>query len=196
MNRLAADAVLLALLLSLSLTPARAERADRDKPINLEADTVEVNDATKVSTYQGGVRLSQGTLLILADKLVVEQDAQGLSKATAYGNPVSFRQKRDGVDEYIEAYAQRMEYDARSERLQMFTQARVKRGQDEVRGNYISYDGATEAYRVIGGKEGATEYNPKGRVRAVIQPKRGGAPAAPVGDEVRLKPAEQVGAPR
>ncbi len=195
MNRLAADAVCLALLLLFALAPARAERADRDKPIHLEADTVEVNDATKVSTYQGSVRLSQGTLLILADKLVVEQDAQGLSKATAYGNPVSFRQKRDGVDEYIEAYAQRMEYDARTERLQMFTQARVKRGQDEVRGNYISYDGVTEAYRVIGGKEGASEYNPKGRVRAVIQPKRGGPPPVPGGDDVRLKPAETVGAP-
>ena len=173
---------------------AHAERGDRDKPINLEADTVDVNDQTRVSTYQGNVRLTQGTLVISADKLVVVQDSEGLSKGTATGKPAYFKQKRDGMDENIEGWAQRIEYDAKTEKLEMFTQARIKRGQDEVRGNYITYDGQTEAYRVVGGRDGASETNPSGRVRAVIQPKRRTTPNAPAeGGGVPLKPATGTG---
>lgn len=189
-------AILNSLLLAtlLAAAPAFAERDDRDKPINLEADTVEVNDATGVSVYSGNVRLTQGTLLMTADKVIVVQDAEGFSKSTAYGNPTTFRQKREGVDEYIDGAAQRLEFDAKKDLVQLFTQARVRRGQDEVRGSYISYNSATESYRVLGGKEAATETNPKGRVRAVIQPKkRSAAPAAESG--MTLKPAEGTVAP-
>lgn len=168
---------------------AHAEKADREKPINLEADTMEVDDAAKVSTYTGSVRLSQGTLLILADKLVVRQDAEGFSSGTAYGNPAYFRQKRDGVDEYIEGWANRIEYDGRRDRVELFTNARVRRGQDEVRGSYISYDARTEFYQVKGGPDAVTETNPKGRVRAVIQPKAK-QPSPPPPDGLQLKPAD------
>ena len=55
----------------------------------------------------------------------------------------------------------------------MFTEARVKKGIDEVRGDYISYNAVTEFYEVVGGgTAAATPSNPQGRVRAVIQPKK------------------------
>ena len=92
-------AALLAMVL-----PALAERGDRDKPVNLESDTVEINDLTKVSVYQGNVRLNQGTLMITADKLIVVQDDEGLSKGTAHGNPSYFKQKRDGKDFAVLTY--------------------------------------------------------------------------------------------
>jgi lipopolysaccharide export system protein LptA len=186
-------ASLLFLICALLLAPAaRAEKADRDKPINLEADTMDVNDATKVSVYQGNVRLTQGTILLTADKLVVKQDRDGFSSGTAYGNPATFRQKRDGVDEYIEGYGQRIEYDGRQEKVELFLDARVKRGQDEVRGSYISYDSKTELFQVKGGKEAVTTTNPKGRVRAVIQPKPKSPPPPPSGPGVQLRPADSV----
>ena len=195
MKNLAAKTLLI--LGALALTSgARAEQADRDKPINLEADTMEVNDATKISVYQGNVRLTQGTLQLLADKLVVKQDSDGFSTGTAHGNPASFRQKREGLDEYIEGWAQRIEYDGKRDKVELFVNARVKRGQDEVRGNYISYDGKTEFFQVKGGKEAATEANPKGRVRAVIQPKAKNSPAQPSGQSsgsgVQLRPSGSV----
>lgn len=180
------------LLLALAAFAARAEQADREKPINLEADTMDVNDATKLSVYQGNVRLTQGTLLILADKLVVKQDDEGFSTGTAHGNPASFRQKREASDEYIEGWAQRIEYDGQRDKVQLFVNARVKRGQDEVRGSYIAYDGKTEFFQVKGGKEAVTETNPKGRVRAVIQPKSKSPPSQPASGGVQLRPAESV----
>lgn len=182
-----------AALLAIAL-PALAERGDRDKPVNLESDTVEINDLTRVSVYQGNVRLSQGTLLITSAKLVVVQDDDGFSKSSATGNPAYFKQKREGVDEFVEGWAQRIDYDAKREQVEMHSQARIKRGADEVRGNTIVYEGLSESYRVIGGKEAASEYNPKGRVRAVIQPKRSAAkPATENG--VLLKPSPGVNAP-
>jgi len=186
-NRL--TSVTAAILLAIAL-PAMAELADREKPVNLESDTVDINDLTKVSVYQGNVRLTQGSLLIISDKLVVVQDDNGLSKSTATGNPSYFKQKREGTDEIVEGWAQRIEYNARNEKVEMHTQARIKRGQDEVRGNTIIYEGQTESYRVIGGKDGANEYNPKGRVRAVIQPKPKPAPNS--GEGLPLKPSSGV----
>jgi lipopolysaccharide export system protein LptA len=185
------------LLLVLMPAGALAELADRDKPVNLEADTVTLDDASKVSTYQGNVQLSQGTLLIRADKLVVKEDAAGLQHGTAYGNPASFRQKREGADEYIEGYGLRIEYDGRNDKVELFNQARMKRNQDEVRGNYISYDAKTEFFQVLGGgREAAPPGKEKGRVRAIIQPKQktGGstAPSTPL----PLQGAENIAQPR
>lgn len=183
------------LILCLPAT-SRAELADRDKPINLEADTVNLDDASKVSVYQGNVQLSQGTLLIRADKLVIKEDSTGLQHATAYGKPASFRQKREGLNEYIEGYGLRIEYDARTEKAELFTQARMKRNQDEVRGHYISYDAKTEFFQVIGGgKEVAEPGKEKGRVRAVIQPKPKPAASAPPSAPVPLRGTENISRP-
>jgi lipopolysaccharide export system protein LptA len=187
----AAGALLAFLLLTLSAA-AVAEKADRDKPVYLDADTVTVDDVKQVSVYEGNVRLTQGTIVILADKLVVKEDSEGFQHGTAYGNPASFRQKREGLDEYIEGYGLRIEYDARKDLLELFNQARMKRNDDEVRGNYISYDGKTEFFRVVGGKEAATPTDPRGRVRAVIQPKKKPEPAP----AVPLKPSKSITGPR
>jgi lipopolysaccharide export system protein LptA len=182
----AAAAVAVALLL---FHPgAFAERADRDKPIHLEADRVTIDDAKKVSVFEGNVVLTQGTMTLRADRMNVREDAQGFQYGVAYGDPAYFRQKRDGVDEYVEAWAERIEYDGKSERLQLFDKARMKRGNDEVRGNYISYDQPTEFFRVVGGPEGGAGASP-GRVRAVIQPKSKDKPAQTPPPPAQLKPA-------
>ena len=187
----------LALLACLVLAAAagHAERADRDKPVNLEADQVIVDDNKQTATFTGKVVLTQGTLVIRGDRMVVQQDADGFKYGVAYGNLASFRQKREGYDEYIDGYAERIEYDSKAEKLQMFNRAYLKKANDDVRGNYISYEVATEFFRVLGGgKQAATATNPEGRVRAVIQPKpRDKLPAAP---PVSLQPATEVANPR
>jgi lipopolysaccharide export system protein LptA len=171
-----------------------AELADRDKPVNLVADNVTVDDAKQISIYQGNVTLTQGTLLIRGDKLVVKQDAQGFQHGTAYGNPASFRQKREGLDEYVEGYASRIEYDGNTDKLQLFTNARMKRNDDEVRGSYIAYDGKTEFFEVVGGPKDAGAGS--GRVHAVIQPKKKPAAPPPAAPSVPLQPSGSIDAPR
>ena len=149
-----------------------AEAADRDKPIDLEADSVKVDDAKQTSTYFGNVILTQGTLVIHADKLIVHEDSEGFQHSTSLGNPTTFKQKLEGKTEYMQGSAQRIEYDGRMDKVQLYTKAWVKRGEDIVHGDYISYDANTEYAEVIGGgPQSATPGTPSGRVRAIIQPK-------------------------
>jgi lipopolysaccharide export system protein LptA len=174
--------------------PARAEKADRDKPVNLEADRVTVDDAKQIAVFEGNVVLTQGTLQIRGNRMEVRQDKEGFRHGTTWGNLAYFKQKRDGVDEYIEGWAERIEYDGRADKVQMFTRAMMKRGEDEVRGNYISYDSQTEFYQVIGGgAKAATANNPEGRVQVMMMPKAKDKPPAP---PVTLKPADALKAPR
>lgn len=148
-----------------------AEAADRDKPIDLEADSVKVDDAKQISTYTGNVVLTQGTLVIHADKLIVREDSAGFQHSTSLGSPTTFKQKREGKNEYMEGSAQRIEYDGRMDKVQLYTKAWVKRGEDIVHGDYISYDANAEYAEVIGGAKPADGSSSGGRVHAVIQPK-------------------------
>jgi lipopolysaccharide export system protein LptA len=148
-----------------------AEAADRDKPIELEADSVIVDDAKKISTYIGNVILTQGTLVIRADRLIVREDINGFQHSTSTGNPTTFKQKREGKNEYMSGSGRRIEYDGRMDKVQIYTKAWVKRGEDIVYGDYISYDANAEYAEVIGGKKSESEGPSSGRVKAIIQPK-------------------------
>lgn len=150
---------------------AFAEAADRNKPIELEADSVIVDDAKKISTYLGNVILTQGTLVIHADKLIVREDRNGFQHSTSTGNPTTFKQKREGKNEYMTGSGRRIEYDGRMDKVQLYTKAWVKRGEDIVYGDYISYDANAEYAEVIGGKKSESAGSSSGRVRAIIQPK-------------------------
>jgi len=158
------------------ISAAWAERADREKPMHLEADRATVEDVnrkegTRISIFTGNVILTQGTLRINADKVIMKEDSQGFRHATATGNLVSFRQKRDRMNEYVEGWSERAEYDSKTEKIELFRQARLIRGEDEVLGDYISYDMSSEFFQVIGSKERGVETGPDKRVRITIQPK-------------------------
>ena len=170
----------------LAVFPAFAERADRDRPVNLEAARVTVDDVKRTHVFEGNVVLSQGSLVIRSAKLVVTQDADGFQKGVATGGDgglARFRQKREGKDEYIDGEAERIEYESRAEKAEFFNRAYVKSGMDEVRGHYISYDGKTEQYFVTA-PPGSSPTSKEGRVTAVIQPKNRSPQAAPAATPV------------
>jgi len=182
---------------SLAALPAYAEKADREKPINLEADSISMDDINKVQVLEGNVILTQGTMQILTAKLVVTQDADGFQKGVASGGAnglARFKQKREGRDDYIEGEAERIVHDARSEKTEFFVRGWVKSGEDEVKGHYISYDALTEKYLVtngVGETKSATGA-PQARVRAIIQPKGKNAPEENKGEPLTLKPDAKV----
>ncbi|MEY3202467.1 MAG: Lipopolysaccharide export system protein LptA [Pseudomonadota bacterium] len=153
--------------------PAHAENADRNQPINLEADKVSVDERNRLHIFEGNVTLTQGTMVIRANKIVVTQDAEGFQKGVATGGPdglARFKRKREGRNDFVEGEAERIEHDTRSEISQFFNRAYVKSGQDEVRGQYVSYNNRTENYTVTGGEQKGAA-TPPTRVRAVIMPK-------------------------
>ena len=178
--------------LALSLVfPAYAEKGDRDKPINLEADRVSIDDINKVQIFEGNVVMTQGTMQLRTDKLVVTEDADGFQKGVATGGSKGlayFRQKRDNSNDYIEGEAERIVHDTRNEKTEFFVRAWVKNGQDEVKGHYISYEATTEKYLVTNdGSTKAATGAAQARVRAIIQPKNKTTPVD-TSEPLTLKP--------
>lgn len=158
---------MLPLLMLLAPGIALAEKADRNRPIQIEADSVRMDDVRKIAVYEGNVILVQGTLNITADRIDVRQDDQGMTAGEATGQPVHFKQKLEGRDEFLEARAKRVEYDARAETMKLVGDAYLKQGGDELRGGLIVYDVRAESYRA----QGPEASNDKGRVRAMIRPR-------------------------
>jgi lipopolysaccharide export system protein LptA len=149
--------------------------------VNIESDRMFYDDLRQVNIFEGNVTLTQGTLIIRSNKLVVTQDPEGFQHGTAVSGPGGFayiRQKRDGVDEYIEGWGETIDYDAKTEQADLIKRARVLRGTDEVRGDTIHYDGRTEFYTVLSGKDVCSADSSNCRVHAVIQPKGGAAAGA------------------
>jgi lipopolysaccharide export system protein LptA len=165
-------------VLALSAFPASAEKADKDKPTNIEANKMSSDDAKRMSIFEGSVVLTKGTIVVRADRIVVHQDAEGFQLTTATGKPVRFRQKGDRKDDkegvWTEGEALRIEIDDRNENIELFERARVTRDQDVVNGEYIFLDQRTEFFSVstAKGAASATPAAPGGRVKAVIQPKQ------------------------
>jgi len=202
-RRRRAAAPVRALLLAASLlaaAPATAERADRNKPITVEADSMSYDDLKQVNVFSGNVTLTKGTILIRADRLVLRQDAEGYQYGTATGNPASFRQKREGLDQFIAAAGRQIDYDGKSETVKIQQKANLKRLEkervvDEVHGSLIVYDSRSEFFTVEGGgPASATPENPTGRVRVVIQPREAEQPAAgpaPLAPAQRLEPSRR-----
>ena len=172
-NRARAAAVLyLAAVWALTSGSALAERADRDKPINIESDSMISDGAKKVSTFEGTVVLVQGSLIIRADRIVVRQDGDGFYYGVASGKPATFRHKREGYGEYIDGEAFRIEYDNKLERVEFYNAARLRRDSgDDIRGDFISYDARTERFTVKSTSV-ASGAEREGRVRATIMPKK------------------------
>jgi lipopolysaccharide export system protein LptA len=185
-----------ALLLAGFAPAAHAERADKDKPLNIEADNMTYDDLKQQTVFTGHVVATKGTILIKADKLVVTQDPQGYQFATgtvAPGTPADklayFRQKREGLDEYVDGTAERIDYDGKQDLTTLTTRATVRRLQglstvmDQVHGSVVTYDGQNDFYTAKSGKDVAGPGNPGGRVRAMLSPRNttgtqaAGAPA-------------------
>lgn len=181
---------LLLVALLLAAPACFAERADRSKPLHLEADRVEIDDIRKISTFEGHVRLTQGTMDIQGQRVIVVQDAQGFERCTVYGPDARFRQKREGREEFVEGVGGRIEYDARAETVDFFDKARVRRNQDEVRGDHVAYNQQTELFQVLN-----DQAHGESRVRAVLQPRSAEppppAPALPISG-TRSLPQQEV----
>ena len=165
---------LLAVALALAAAPAPAERADREKEIVVGADHLTADDANRTSTFDGNVVVTQGTMRITAAKVTVKEDAERHKYYIANGAPVTFRQKRDKVDEWVEGFAERAEFDDRNDVLKLFNRARVKSNQSEITGDFISYDMKRELAEVSGAPPGATA-PPNARVKVIILPPKKGA---------------------
>jgi lipopolysaccharide export system protein LptA len=192
--------LLVASLSGLAASSAMAERADRAKPMNVEADSLRYDDLRQASVFTGRVVVTKGTIVIRGARVEVKQDAEGyqFGVVTAEaGKQAFFRQKRESIDEFIEGEAQTIEYDGKADRVKFIGKAEMRRYRgatlnDEITGSLITYDNTNDVFNVDGGPAGSTSSNPGGRVRATLAPRgNAAAPAAPAApaSAARLRPS-------
>ena len=119
-------------IFALTALPALAEKADRTKPLNYEADTGECDDLKQVCVLVGNVVLNKGTMRAVGERVQVRKDPEGYQYGVivaAPGKLASFRQRRDsskpGLEEFVEGYAERIEYDEKEDTVKLTTRARV-----------------------------------------------------------------------
>jgi lipopolysaccharide export system protein LptA len=182
------------LILALLSLPALAERADRDKPTQIEANRISIDDAKKIQILEGDVVVTKGTMVLRADRVVITEDQYGFQKGVATGGKdglARIRQKREGKDEYTDGEAERIEYNSNNEIAEFFHRAWVRSGEDQIRGDYIWYDGVSEKYLVTAGKNSDPKA-PPARVRAVIQPKNKAVQPAAAAPPPELKGASSL----
>lgn len=187
---LALRPLLIGVLAAAAMAPATAERADRNKPMTVEADRGRYDDQKGVTTFTGNVVASKGTILIRAGEIEVRQTSDGhhIGIATATpGKLASFRQKREGVDETIQGEAERVEYDSRADTVRLVNRAVIRRYRgstlaDETSGSLITYDNTREIFSVSGDgalNAGEMAPTPGGRVRATLTPPGADATGTP-----------------
>jgi lipopolysaccharide export system protein LptA len=128
-----------------------------------------------VKRLDGDVQIRQGTMHITADRAVVRERPQGVT-AELFGNAerqVSFRQKREGVADFVEAWADRAEYDETSGALRLYSRVKFKNGTDVVNSEYMQYNTNTEKTELSGRVPGTARPADDGsRVVFEVQPRQ------------------------
>jgi lipopolysaccharide export system protein LptA len=193
------NSLLLLLVALVFSSAALAEKADRNKPMNVESDTLRYDDLKQTSVFSGKVVLTKGTILIRGAKIDVRQDPEGYQFGLITAEPgklAFFRQKREGLDEFIEGEAETIEYDSRADTVRFIQNAQLRRYQgaklnDEMTGAVILYNNTTDVFTIDGTSAKNSPGTPPGRVRAMLTPKpapvvSGPAPGTPLRDSPAL----------
>jgi len=192
--------LLFSLVFALTGGVAWAEKADRDKPMNVEADNMRYDDLKQTNVFTGRVVMTKGTIIVRGTRIDVRQDAAGYQYGVVTAEPgklAYFRQKRDNVDEFIEGEAETIEYDSKADNVKLIKRAVMRRyiGStlgDETTGAVIVYENTTGVYTVDGGLAPTNQANGGGRVRAMLSPKPAAsapAPATPAPAGPALRPS-------
>lgn len=181
---------------------AHAEKADRTKPMNVEADALRYDDLKQTSVFTGRVVVTKGTIVLRGARVDVRQDPDGYQYGVVTAEPgklAFYRQKREGLDEFIEGEAETIEYDGKADRVKFIRRSELRRYRgatvsDEMSGSLIIYDNTTDVFTVDGSPAGTAPGAQRGRVRAVLAPRDAGlAPSAPAASAARLRPSTILG---
>ena len=170
---------LLALLLACVPVAASAEKADKDKPMHIEADQLVHDELKQISIFTGRAILTKGSMVMRGARIEIREDPDGYQFGSIWpeaGKRAYYRQKREG-DEYLEGEALRIDYDGKLDRIKLMENAEVRRYRgvvvsDQILGKLIIYNNLTDVLNVDGRRsdEGAKPEG-QGRVRAVLAPR-------------------------
>jgi len=151
----------LALLLLAPAPPALAKTLDFQQPVNIKADRSEFNEKEGVQSLSGNVVITQGTIQIKADKIIVKLKDNKLDTIEGSGKPIYFQQESD-AGELVTGESENILYEAANGRLTLSGSATLSEPRQNLRSDRIVFDSITQTVVAEGGKTG--------RVSITIQP--------------------------
>ena len=160
---------------------AFALSTDKEKDIEIEADSAEMDDLKGITTYKGDVVVVQGSIRMTGHTMYVHFDDEGdMELVIMQGNPATYRQLPDNSDAYDEAEALQMEYYALKDYIILKEKALVtKPDGSQMSGKRIEYDtvlsktiakGSTST--TVTTDKGKTSKKKDGRVKITIKKKK------------------------
>ncbi|BEI36106.1 hypothetical protein PHIN6_16240 [Polynucleobacter sp. HIN6] len=164
-------------LSALSLS-ANANQADRDKPLIINADQVDLDDLKQKYTLTGDVLLVRGSMVGTGERGFVLVTPEGYQMIDLNGKsnlPASMRQRRETLqDEFMQGIAKDILYDDQKERLLLVGNATVKRllnmqMLDQLQGWQIEYEDVKESYQI---KPQKLDLNRPPQSRAILAPRK------------------------
>jgi len=155
----------LALLLFLLPLHCAALDSDREQPIEVVADRLEVREQENISIYEGNVKLTQGSLNILSDRLIIHSnDLNELTMMEMTGQPASFRQLDNEQQEML-GEGLEIDYIASKSVLELRRSALFMHAGDQIESELIRINTNTNAIEA-GGKSSDE------RVKMIIKPRQ------------------------
>lgn len=146
---------------------------DKEQPIEIEADTGELDDIKNISIYRGNVVVIQGSIRMTGDKMTVYfTENEDIDTIIMEGNPATYRQLPDDSDVYDEAEALTMEYYELRNLIILIDKAWVKDADSILTGDRIEYDTLLSQVKAWHDKNKPAGPEKKDRVKLIIKPKK------------------------
>ena len=140
-------------------TFAFALSEDAKQPIEIEAESVIVNEASGFIEFSGNAEIRQGSLLMTAELIQVQTNAEGVEKMKATGtldNPAKYIQSQENQARFIEATAKKITYDVNEGMIFLVGNAYLIQGFDSFSGDSLTYDINNDKVIVKGSEDGTT----------------------------------------
>ena len=154
---------------------AQALPSDWEQEVLIESNASDMDRRNGTVVYQGNVTLTQGTLLITADKLYILSDGNQIEKIVAEGGPATYEQQMEVGKPLTKAHGNRIDYYAGERRITLRGDAQLSQQGNQMNGDLITYDMTSEVIKARGNQPEAAdeptgEATSDGRIRVVIQP--------------------------
>ena len=148
---------LLILLMAFVASLVLALPEDKKQPIEIEAQSVIVDETTGFSEFSGNAEVRQGSLLLLAELIQVQTNNDEVVSMVAKGSlekPAKYVQSQENQSRFIEASATLITYDVNAGMIFLVGNARLVQGFDSFSGNTLNYDINNDKVVVKGSEDG------------------------------------------
>ncbi len=159
------------LLLIITLIPAWASAlpSDREKPIEIESNSADIDNKKGISIYRGDVVMTQGSTRLMGDTITIRNNKnREVTKVIAEGKRAYYEEQQEGEAGVLKAWGETIHYDMAGDHIELIKQAQLTQKGDTFKGEKIDYN---LKLQTVSAQGKPVKNGSEGRVKMVIQPR-------------------------